>query len=83
MYFLASIAGQAGDLALAADLLKQAAGVAKGSPTPHTEKVGKVTREQVRKIAETKMRDLNAGDVDAAMRIVAGTARSMGIEVKD
>ena len=67
----------------AADLLKQAAGVAKGSPTPHTEKVGKVTREQVRKIAETKLRDLNASDIDAAMRIVAGTARSMGIEVKD
>ncbi len=67
----------------AADLLKQAAGVAKGSPTPHTEKVGKVTREQVRKIAETKLRDLNATDIDAAMRIVAGTARSMGIEVKD
>ena len=67
----------------AADLLMQAAGVAKGSPTPHTEKVGKVTREQVRKIAETKLRDLNATDIDAAMRIVAGTARSMGIEVKD
>ena len=67
----------------AADLLKQAAGIAKGSATPHTEKVGKVTKEQVKKIAETKIKDLNARDIDAAMRIVAGTARSMGVEVKD
>jgi large subunit ribosomal protein L11 len=67
----------------AADLLKQAAGIAKGSPTPHTEKVGKVTKAQVKKIAETKMKDLNANDVDHAMRIVAGTARSMGVEIKD
>ena len=67
----------------ASDLLKQAAGIAKGSPTPHTEKVGKVTKAQVKKIAETKMKDLNATDVDHAMRIIAGTARSMGVEVKD
>jgi large subunit ribosomal protein L11 len=67
----------------AADLLKQAAGIAKGSPTPHTEKVGKVTKAQVRKIAETKQKDLNAKDVEAAMKIVMGTARSMGVEVKD
>ena len=65
----------------AADLLKQAAGIAKGSATPHTEKVGKVTKDQVRKIAETKLKDLNANDVDHAMRIIAGTARSMGVEV--
>src|SRR5688572_23944649 len=67
----------------ASDLLKQAAGIAKGSPTPHTEKVGKVTKAQVRKIAETKLKDLNATDVEHAMRIIAGTARSMGVEVKD
>ena len=65
----------------AADLLKQAAGIAKGSPTPHTDKVGKVTKEQVKKIAETKLKDLNANDVEHAMRIIAGTARSMGVEV--
>ena len=67
----------------ASDLLKQAAGIAKGSAVPHTDKVGKVTKAQVRKIAETKLKDLNARDVDAAMRIIAGTARSMGVEVKD
>ena len=67
----------------AADLLKQAAGIAKGSATPHTEKVGKVTKAQVKKIAETKIKDLNAKDIEGAMRIVAGTARSMGVEVKD
>jgi large subunit ribosomal protein L11 len=67
----------------AAELLKQAAGIAKGSPTPHTEKVGKVTKEQVKKIAETKIKDLNAKDIDHAMKIVMGTARSMGVEVKD
>ena len=65
----------------AADLLKQAAGIAKGSATPHTDKVGKVTKEQVKKIAETKLKDLNANDVEHAMRIIAGTARSMGVEV--
>lgn len=67
----------------ASELLKQAAGITKGSPVPHTDKVGKVTKSQVKKIAETKLRDLNARDVDAAMRIVMGTARSMGVEIKD
>ncbi|MFQ5693934.1 MAG: 50S ribosomal protein L11 [Nitrospinota bacterium] len=66
----------------AAILLKQAAGVVKGSGEPHREKVGTVTREQVRQIAETKQQDLNAGDVEAAMRIIEGTARSMGITVE-
>jgi large subunit ribosomal protein L11 len=65
----------------AAQLLLRAAGVAKGSATPHTVKVGKVTRDQVRDIAEKKLVDLNANDVDAAMLIVEGTARSMGITV--
>jgi large subunit ribosomal protein L11 len=65
----------------AAVLLKQAAAIAKGSGVPNKEKVGKVTKEQVRKIAETKIKDLNARDVDHAMRMVEGTARSMGIEV--
>jgi large subunit ribosomal protein L11 len=67
----------------ASELLKQAAGIAKGSPTPHTDKVGKVTKAQVRQIAERKAKDLNARDVDAAVKIVMGTARSMGVEVKD
>lgn len=57
--------------------------VEKGSGTPNTEKVGRVTKADVRKIAETKMNDLNAFDVDAASRIIEGTARSMGIEVTD
>jgi len=65
----------------AAVLLRQAARIEKGSPEPHKEKVASVTREQVRQIAETKMPDLNANDVDAAMKIVEGTARSMGITV--
>ena len=65
----------------AAVLLKQAAEVAKGSGVPNKEKVGTVTAEQVRKIAETKMNDLNAFDLDQASRIIAGTARSMGIDV--
>jgi large subunit ribosomal protein L11 len=64
-------------------LLKQAAGLAKGSGEPNRNKVGKVTMAQVRKIAETKMPDLNAVDVDAAARMVAGTARSMGIIVEE
>jgi large subunit ribosomal protein L11 len=63
----------------AAELIKKAAGVAKGSPTPHTVKVATLTREQVIKIAEQKMSDLNANDVEAAALIIAGTARSMGI----
>ena len=67
----------------AAVLLKQAAEIAKGSGIPNKEKVGKVTSEQVRKIAETKFADLNAYDLDQASKIIAGTARSMGIEVVD
>jgi len=67
----------------AAVLLKEAAQLAKGSGEPSKEKVGDVTREQVRRIAERKMKDLNAFDLDAAEKIVAGTARSMGIEVSD
>ena len=66
----------------AAVLLKQAAEVAKGSGTPNKEKVGKVTAEQVRKIAETKIKDLNAYDLEHAERIIRGTARSMGIDVE-
>jgi large subunit ribosomal protein L11 len=66
----------------AAELIKKAAGVAKGSSTPHTVKVAKLTREQVLKIAESKMSDLNANDVEAAAKIIAGTARSMGITVE-
>ena len=65
----------------AAVLLKRAAKIAKGSGEPNREKVGQVTREQVREIAEIKAPDLNAHDVDAAMRIVEGTARSMGLDV--
>jgi large subunit ribosomal protein L11 len=67
----------------AAILLKQAAGVESGSGMPNREKVGTVTRAQVREIAETKMPDLNANDVDAAMKIIEGTARSMGIKVEE
>lgn len=66
----------------AAVLLKQAAQVAKGSGVPNKEKVGKVTKEQVRQIAETKINDLNAFDLDQASKIIEGTARSMGIEVE-
>jgi large subunit ribosomal protein L11 len=65
----------------AAVLLRNAAGVEKGSPEPHREKVGSVTREQLREIAQTKMPDLNALDVEGAMKVVEGTARSMGITV--
>ncbi len=67
----------------AAVLLRQAARIEKGSPIPHKEKVGSVTRAQVREIAETKMPDLNANDIENAMRIVEGTARSMGLNVVD
>ncbi len=67
----------------AARLLIKAAGVPKGSGTPHTEKVGSVSRAQLREIAEKKMSDLNANDLDHAERIIAGTARSMGINVRD
>jgi large subunit ribosomal protein L11 len=66
----------------AAVLLREALGIDKGSGEPNRNKVGKVTRDQVRAIAETKMPDLNANDVDAAMKIIEGTARSMGIEVE-
>ena len=66
----------------AAELLKKAAGVEKGSGVPNREKVGKVSRAKVKEIAELKMVDLNANDVDAAMKIIEGTARSMGIEVE-
>ena len=65
----------------AADLLRKAAGVEKGSQTANRETVGRVSRDQVRQIAETKMADLNANDIEAAMKQVEGTARSMGIEV--
>ena len=65
----------------AAELIKQAAGLEKGSGEPNRTKVARLTEDQVRRIAEQKMADLNANDVEAAMRIVAGTARSMGVEV--
>ena len=65
----------------AADLLRKAAGVEKGAATTGRENVGKVTRSQIREIAEVKMADLNANDIDGAAKIVEGTARSMGIEV--
>ena len=67
----------------AAVLLKQAAGIAQGSGVPNKEKVGTVTADQVRQIAETKMADLNASDTESACRIIEGTARSMGVEIKD
>src|SRR3954468_5123205 len=65
-----------------AQMIKKAAGIEKGSGEPHKTKVGSITRDQLREIAQTKMPDLNARDLDAAEKIVAGTARSMGIEVK-
>lgn len=67
----------------AADLLKKAAGIEGGSGTPDKTKVGKITRDQLREIANTKLPDLNAYDVEAAMKIVEGTARNMGIVVED
>ena len=63
-------------------LIKKAAGVTKGSPRPHTDKVGKLTRSQAEEIAKTKTPDLTAGDLDTAVRTIAGSARSMGIEVE-
>ncbi len=66
----------------APELIKKAAGVAKGSATPHTDKVGSITAAQVREIAQTKMPDLNATSMEAAEKIIAGTARSMGITVQ-
>jgi large subunit ribosomal protein L11 len=65
----------------AAVLIRQAAGIAKGSGNPRKEKVGKISQDQLRQIAEVKLPDLNANDVDAAMNILAGTARSMGVTV--
>jgi len=67
----------------AAVLLKRAAGIAKGSPEPNKEKVAQVTMKQVEEIAKTKMPDLTANDLEAASRIILGTARSMGVEVKE
>lgn len=67
----------------ASDLLRKAAGVEKGSGQPLKNKVGKVSKEQIKKIAEQKMVDLNANDIEAAVKIIEGTARSMGIEVID
>ena len=66
----------------AAVLIKEAAGIAKGSGEPNREKVAKLTQAQVRDIAQTKFADLNANDIDAAAKIIAGTARSMGVEVE-
>ena len=66
----------------AAVLIKEALRLEKGSPEPNRNKVGRLSRDQLRSIAETKMQDLNANDIDAAMLIVAGTARSMGVEVE-
>jgi len=65
----------------ASELLKRAAGIGSGSPEPHIQRVGKITKEQLRRIAELKLPDLNTDDLEAAMRIIAGTARQMGIEV--
>ena len=66
----------------AAVLIKEALNLEKGSGAPNTEKVGKITQAQLRSIAEMKMQDLNANDIDAAAKIIAGTARSMGVEVE-
>ncbi|HEY1421345.1 MAG TPA: 50S ribosomal protein L11, partial [Candidatus Dormibacteraeota bacterium] len=65
----------------AVNLLKRAAGIEKGSPKPNRDKVGRVTRQQLRTIVETKRKDLNAYDSEAAMKMVEGTARSMGLEI--
>ena len=67
----------------APELIKKAAGLQKGSAVPHRDKVGKLTKDQVREIAQEKMADLNANDLDMAARIIAGTARSMGIQTED
>jgi large subunit ribosomal protein L11 len=67
----------------AAVLIKKAAGIESGSGVPQSQKVGKITKEQVRKIAETKMPDLNAASIESAMSMIAGTARSMGVTVED
>ena len=65
----------------ASDLIKKALGIPKGSGIPNKEKVGKLTRVQVKEIAEKKMPDLNANDIEAAMKIIEGTARNMGVEI--
>lgn len=65
------------------DLLRKAAGVPRGSAEPNRDKVGRITRKQLREIAEMKMKDLNANDVEGAERMIAGTARSMGIQIVD
>ena len=67
----------------AAVLIKKAAGIERGSGVPHKEKVGSITQDQLRQIAETKMPDLNANDIEAAMRIIAGTARNMGVTIAE
>ena len=67
----------------AAVLIKEACGIKKGSGVPHMEKVATISKEQVRQIAERKMPDLNANDIEAAAKIIAGTARSMGVDVED
>jgi large subunit ribosomal protein L11 len=67
----------------APELIKKAAGLQKGSANPQKDKVGKLTRDQLRQIAETKMQDLNANDIEAAEKIIAGTARSMGVTIAD
>lgn len=66
----------------ASDMLRKAAGVEKGSSNPRTEQIGTISSSKVREIAETKMKDLNAADIEGAMRIIEGTARSMGIQVE-
>jgi len=66
----------------ASDLLRKAAGIEKGSGNPRTDKVGRVPRAKIQEIAEMKMNDLNAADIDGAIKIIEGTARSMGIEVE-
>ena len=67
----------------AAELLKKAAGIIKGSGTPNKDKIGKVTRAQIKEIAQTKMPDLNAATVESAMRMIEGSAKSMGLEIVD
>lgn len=67
----------------ASDLLRKAAGIEKGSANPLTSKVGKISKAKIREIAERKMEDLNANDLEAAMKIVEGTARSMGIDIEE
>ena len=65
------------------DLLKEKAGIQKGSAKPHTDKVGKLTKQQLQEIAEAKMKQLNAVDIEGAMKVVAGSARSMGVEIAE